>query len=204
MYIVQPSWLAKIGVFPKGTKYAIYAKLDEPGSRFVPQVVPMSKWTVSPSRIDVETDVCGEDCGEKIAKVLDKLPETPLKAIGNNFTYEAPVSELDSLKEFACFDPAVPEGYEVWQRTFHVGLTKDDQMFNVQLSVTKEAMELSVNVHTELKDKEEAGYAARVARSFPKHREQAEFLITNVLKARVEHASSDNEEKVGSNGSHQK
>ncbi len=199
MYIIQPSWLAKIGLYPKATTFAIYAKFDEPGSRFAPQEAPTHKWTVSPNRIDIETEAEHEDCGEKIATVLAKLPETPLKAIGNNYIYEAPLSELGNLKDFACFDPAVPAGYEVRQRSFHLGLTHEEQQFNLQLSVTREVIELSVNVHTDF-----AGigseHAPSVARRFAQQREQAEFLVTSILKVGVEHDTGNSQAATGSNG----
>ena len=33
MYIVQPAWLAKVGIVPKGIAVTVGSKLDEPGFR---------------------------------------------------------------------------------------------------------------------------------------------------------------------------
>ena len=78
------------------------------------------------------------------------------RAIGNNTVYEAPLAELDRLPDLNRFNPQVPDGFEVAQRSFHVGIAHGDQVFNLQLSITKELVELSVNVHTELAGKDAA------------------------------------------------
>lgn len=189
MYIVQPAWLTKIGLFAKNTKVAMWTKFDEPGSRFEsPQ--QNSRWTVTPNRISVETEKPDEDCGAMVAEVLAKLPWTPVMALGNNSIYEAPLEELHQLQYLSSLNPEVPEGFEMVQRTFHLGLLRGEQTFNLQLSVTKEPIELSVNVHTELAGKE-PDYCQNAARSFLEHRRQAETLIPKVLKASVKHGDSN-------------
>lgn len=199
MYIVQPSWLSKIEVFEKGTKYTIWTKFDEPGFRFQPEGLP-SRWYVTPSRIDVETDRQDEDCGKKVADVLAKLPWTPLTAIGNNTVYEADLSELDRLECFGKFTPVLPNEFELAQRSFHLGIAHGDQQYNVQLSVTKEFVELAINVHTELSGKDPE-YSEQAARSFFAQRSIAKFLIEQVMKAKVNDATDNTESKAGNNGS---
>ena len=197
MYILQPPWLMKIGIFPKRTNFVIWSKFDEPGFRFQPQGQDLpSRWFVTPSRIDVETDKPEEDCGKKVADVLSKLPWTPLAAIGNNTIYEAPLSELDTLSDLQHFNPVVPAGFDLIQRSFHLGVANGDQQYNLQLSVTKELMELSVNVNTELTGKE-SEFSLQAARNFLEHRKQAEYLIQHLLKARLEDASNYHQSAEG-------
>ncbi len=80
MYIIQPAWLAKVGIIPKGIGVAIESKLDEPGFRFWSPKLPV-RWYVTPSRIQVETQRADADCGELVASVFKSLPETPLIAL---------------------------------------------------------------------------------------------------------------------------
>jgi hypothetical protein len=202
MYVVQPPWLSKIGVFPQGTKVAIWSKFDEPGFRYQPENLPM-RWSVTPGRIEVESDSLTEDCGSRVAEVLSKLPWTPLIAIGNNAVYEATLSELEEIPGLSQFNPAMPEGYELFQRSFHLGAAHGNQQFNLQLSVMKELIEISVNANTDLAGKESVD-AQMTARSFFEHRTQSESLIANLLKVSVVHADGNSEQVQGGDGTKRK
>lgn len=188
MYIIQPPWLAKIGVIPKGTQVGISAKLDEPGFRFSVLTKPSTHWMVSPSRIDLESDSWEEDCGAPIAKVLERLPETPLKGIGLNFIYEASLSEIESLTYVSEFSPVPPEGYDLAQRSLHVGFKRGEQTFNLQLSVLGESIEIAANIHTDLEDKE-GGIAQGVTKDFLGLRNEAETIVRGLFKVSITHDS---------------
>jgi hypothetical protein len=184
MYIVQPAWLSKIGIVPKGSTFGIFSKLDEPGFRFSSPKLGFS-WLINPSRIEVDTENPEENCGEMVAAVLTALPHTPLVALGNNAVYWAPLSEIASLPEQLRDPPETPEGYAFTQRSFHFGLAQDGRISNLQLSITPEELELSVNVHTELRERDtDAAQAA--ARRFLQDRREAEVLIRHLFKANID------------------
>jgi hypothetical protein len=189
MYIVQPAWLAKVGIIPQGIEVAIGSKLDEPGFRFLSPKLP-SQWLITPSRIEVETENPEEDCGAKVAAVLAALPWTPLVALGNNAVYSAPLSELSVLPEILRSVPQVPEGYQLAQRSFHIGLSREERVTNLQLSITREEIELSVNVHTELRNRD-SDTAQAAARRFLQDRRDGENLICQLFKAQVEYGNSN-------------
>jgi len=189
MYIVQPAWLAKIGIIPKGTEVAIGSKLDEPGFRFSSHKL-RSQWIITPSRIEVATESTEEDCGAKVAAVLQALPWTPLAGLGNNAFFAAPLQEVESLPEEMRHAPKTPPGYDLTQRSFHFGASQDGRIFNLQLNITKDELELIVNVHTELRSRDsEVGQAA--ARRFLRDRKDAEALIGHYFKASIEYANND-------------
>jgi hypothetical protein len=196
MYIVQPPWLAKIGILPKGTSVTVASKLDEPGFRFSFPKFPF-RWFVSPSRMEVETESWQLDCGEKVGKVLESLPWTPLIAIGNNTIYTAAIAELGNLPEDVRRESEMPQGYEFAQRSFHHCVKREDRSFNLQLSITPEEIELSVNVHTELRDRD-SEVASRAAHRFLQDREAGEALIEHFFKARIEHGDTDAKPAEGS------
>jgi hypothetical protein len=189
MYIIQPAWLAAVGIIPKHTLVEIYSKLDMPGFRFSSPQMP-ARWTVTPTRIEIETDRMDEDCGSAMAQVLKELPWTPLLAIGNNAFYHAPCEELASLSSIEVLRKDAPDGFEFAQRSIHYGVKGQDTIFNLQLAITEEALELSANAHTELQGFN-SDLAQQAARHFFQHRESAEWLIADLFKASVSHANSN-------------
>ncbi len=151
IYIVQPQWLATKELIPRGVEVIIESKLDEPGFRFYCNELK-HRWIVTPTRIAVETQDAAENCGELVAKLLRCLPETPLVAVGNNVHYQTAGSDLESLPEL----PAYPlsetlPGDVLRQRTFHVGVERDNCVHNLQLSVGEQnGIELLINAHCQV------------------------------------------------------
>jgi hypothetical protein len=193
MYIVQPPWLTKIGILPRDTQVVIASKLDEPGFRFHSPKLP-SRWSVSPGRIEVDTEKPDENCGEKVAQVLKELPWTPLIALGNNTVYFAPIGELQSLPDEFRKRPEVPEGYTLAQRSFHFGAAHGMPVFNLQLSITDEEIELSINVHSDFRNLESEVARDAVqsaARRFFQDREDGETLITQLFRVSIQHGDSN-------------
>jgi hypothetical protein len=147
MYVIQPAWLTKIGIFQKGIEVTIGTQMDEPGFRFIPFKSPF-RWFVTPQRIEVETREPEADCGSQVATVLEALPWTPLVALGNNAIFTAPLDDLDGLREEFRRSPQPPEGWSMKQWSVHFSLSRDGAVTNLQLSITLEELELSVNVQT--------------------------------------------------------
>ena len=104
MYIFHPQWLVQREVIDEGTEIGIETNLTQPGFRFR---LPKFQATlhVAPTQLVVESLDPNFDCGEVVAKVLAKLPETPVFALGNNAFYKADplrIGEPVSL-QFAAF-----------------------------------------------------------------------------------------------------
>lgn len=198
MYIVQPAWLAKIGIIPQGIQVGIASRVDQPGFRYISPKLH-SRWFVSPSKIEVEAEDPDEDCGGTAAKVLTALPWTPLTAIGNNTVYVASLEELKSLPDVARCRVPVPSGYDLAQTSLHYGLKEGDRVFNLQLSMTEEEIELSANVHTDLVGRD-SEYAQAAARRFLQDRKDAEALIKHLFKTSIDYAARDDEPAKGVNG----
>jgi hypothetical protein len=191
MYIVQPAWLTKVEIIPKGIDVAIGTKLDEPGFRFFSPKLSC-RWVVTPSRIEVETEIPEADCGRIVAAVLEKLPWTPLIALGNNAVYSAPRSEIDMLPDEMRRVSEIPGGYELTQHSFHFGLSRENRIANLQLSITSEEIELSINVNTELRNRD-SGTVQAAARRFLQDRADAESLARQLFKVNIEHGHHNSE-----------
>jgi hypothetical protein len=183
MYIIQPRWLAKVGIIPQGIEVAIETKLDEPGFRFWSPKLPV-RWFVTPSRVQVETLHADADCGEAVAKVFEALPQTPLIALGNNAIYQAPLGDLEALPILSSLRREGPEGFKAVQTSLHYGMRREDTTFNAQLAITEKELELAVNAHTKLREMNPED-AAKVARRFFEDRRTAEQLIAHLFQVRV-------------------
>lgn len=195
IYIIQPAWLSEVGIIPKGSPVEVYSKLDEPGFRFTSPKLA-ARWVITPNRIQVETDTPGEDCGEAMAKVLSQLPWTPLVALGNNTIYQTPLEALPRIPVLTALDPKAPEGFELAQKTVHVGMKRGDTLYNLQLSATEDEIELSSNAHTELRERK-SEFAQMSARRFFEDRKTAQRLITALFETSVSDVADDNQSSQG-------
>lgn len=191
MYIIHPKWLVKHDIIEQG-EVSIHFNLAQPGFRFVPTTHKVT-WTVAPDRVVTESEDAAIDCGARVAAVLRKLPETPLFGIGNNVIYRADLSEMavlaSSIRDFLQTSSPDPE-QTLAQRSFHVGVKgARGQVTNLQVSVKEDGIELLCNVHTEVRDREDANQAAvDAAERFFEDRVAVKPLIHRFFAAEIEHA----------------
>ncbi len=195
MYILHPQWLADHGIIEVGADVGIETNLTQPGFRFrLPENT--AAWKVTPERLVVESRKPEIDCGDTVARVLKALPETPLFALGSNVHYQADPSELenlsDAIRNFPRIPPPTP-GQSVEQRTFHMGVKRDDrQSVNVQMSLKEDGIELVCNVHTELANREKANEAAiAAATQFLADRTESTALAQHFFGASTDHGPTD-------------
>lgn len=108
------------------------AGTNRPGFRF-PVKGSGIQWTTYPDRLLLETESSHEDCGAPLAIVLGYLKWTPLRGIGTNLEFEAEAAIADQIR---CKLPQCEEidGYSTNQRTWHIGLRRGQQIFNMQVS----------------------------------------------------------------------
>ncbi|HUE70287.1 MAG TPA: hypothetical protein VMP01_05305 [Pirellulaceae bacterium] len=188
IYIVQPNWLAQVGILEEGATSQMWADLDRPGFRFRVKD-SMLTWNVRPDRITLESGSPNDDCGSPLEKVIGALQWTPLMGVGTNLQFAADLDELPRLR-YKCptFEP--PSGFSQGQSTWHAALVKDQHTFNFQIAVSPptkvpQNVVLSINVHTEIArdlkqlDANAVGQAA--CRKFVGHCNEAVELAKNVF-----------------------
>lgn len=91
IHIFTPPWL-KASEIVQEEPEAVEVALHRPGCR-IRLEDPNCVLTIEPSRIEVSTTTVECDCGALLARILRKLPETPLVAVGTNVTYSCTFEE---------------------------------------------------------------------------------------------------------------
>src|SRR5262245_19180087 len=136
----------------KGVKVKMATDFNRPGFRYIAD--DLIQWHVFPDRIIIESEDQSADCGVMLGQILEKLPWTPLIAIGANIEFSGDLAELHRVpKECAPPECGAKDQYEIKQRSAHVALQRGDKVFNVQVSDSVTQAELAINIHTEIKDK---------------------------------------------------
>ena len=190
IYIVRPDWLGKIGLLPEGSEVKFESQLDQPGFRFSSPKLG-SRWTVLPNRLMLAADDPLEDCGETADRILQHLPWTPLMALGSNVVYCGDSSAIEDWEAKTIFPPTqLPEQCELKQRTWHVGVKRGEQIFNLQMSETDEGIEIRANAHTELRNRD-IKFARETARQYFEHRNTSLSLINDIFNIRIEDGISN-------------
>lgn len=82
-HIITPEWLVRYKVLPdQEVQLRLGALIDGVAFRF-----KRTEWQVDSRRLLVASTTEADDCGELVAKVLELLPHTPVKAVGHNFHF---------------------------------------------------------------------------------------------------------------------
>lgn len=184
IYIIRPDWLGKVGLLPEGSEVKFESQLNQPGFRLLSPAL-RSKWVVAPTRIALNTDDPNEDCGRTADRILEALPWTPLMAMGFNFVYRGAPDDINGWEAKTAFPSQTPpQGFTFNQRSWHVGLKQGDQLFNLQLAHVPEGIEIRVNVHTDLQEREIV-FARTTASKFIEFRRTSVSVIENVFQTRI-------------------
>ena len=179
-HIITPEWLVRYKVCPD----------EEVEIRFTPINHGMAfnfkkvKWQVDSRTLMVSS--VEKDCGDLVAKVMDLLHHTPVRAVGNNFHYacakeqwgQSPLPKIgrkgrDDLGTF---------GYV--EQTRWVGVFfRDKVRIEVTVAQSDAGVAVLFNFHRETKDSQEAQAAAKC---FDADKEATRELLEGFFNQRVE------------------
>ena len=187
IYIIQPAWLTRVGIFPPDTPIVIEANMARPGFRLSSPARP-TVWFVAPGKLAIESEQRGADCGRDMAAVLNQLPETPVYGLGNNIFFRASRSEVESIPALdGCADLVVePENYRKTKHAFATTLEHEGRSFSLQLTVGTEFVELTGNAHLQLKNDETARAAAETAERFEADTRTLTELLVATFRLKIE------------------
>lgn len=100
------------------------------------------------------SDASIDGCGEKIKKISDLLPHTPIKAVGINFRFWGDVGDSDILSELFAFSDAgrIPATYvangALIKRAFRL---PEESILNVTIDTFSERLQVEFNFHSDVK-----------------------------------------------------
>lgn len=154
--IIQPKWLVESEIISSDSNFHLQFDVQSPGIRFKLPDLNDQAWNVRPDRLSVSSTEPGTDCGKPISEVLERLPWTPILAVGCNVNLACPIKEfpnLDILKSCSIIfdEEKLSQDYSFKQRSWHFGVQREGVVFNVQISETNEEIELLLNVNTDTK-----------------------------------------------------
>jgi hypothetical protein len=186
IYIIQPGWLAKVGMLQQEAEMTVEANMSRPGFRLS---LPTQKtfWFVSPEKLAIESVEESVDCGQPMADVLAKLPVTPIFGLGNNVVFESSARDADEFPALrACRDLVqVPNGYTKGQQIFAASVVREKRIFTLNVTVQQDVILLSGNAHVQLGDNGTAEMAAPFAARFEDDKRELAELFADVLGVRV-------------------
>lgn len=187
IYIVQPDWLTKVGIFPEKTEFLIENNLDRPGFRITSPEI-RNTWVVYPGKLAIESNVAGEDCGNPMAQVLEKLHWTPVFGLGNNITFEAKRDEIEEMAILKTLSSAHSdfEGYNHQARDFGTTLVRGGKVFNLGITSTENRVRLHGNAHRQIKpDGSGTESAVKEAKAFSSDVQTLTKLMSEVFGVKL-------------------
>ena len=157
-HIITPEWLVRCNVLPEQEIQIRFGTIGD-GTAFRFGKI---EWQVNSRRLMVSTSTLTEDCGDLVAKVLELLPHTPVRAVGHNFHFlcnsreewrSSPVPALGT-KEFGDFTDLVQSR---WTGIFQ----KSGVRIELTIGYADDGVVVLLNHHRITNTIEEAQEAAR-------------------------------------------
>ena len=181
IHIFSPPWLEKCGVVEGAPKHMEFA-LSRPGFR-VGLDKDATKLIVDPQRIEIVTKSPSFDCGSPISKILRRLAETPLVAVGANVTFKANLDETHPLLSNL---PTRLAGIGCKRHAASVSLeASEEESLGVSLEQTARLIRASGNHETRSED---SAVLASAAEKFISSTQHLKFLIEEAWGIETESA----------------
>ncbi|MBN2476069.1 MAG: hypothetical protein JXB62_15770 [Pirellulales bacterium] len=182
-YIVTPQWLHKEGMCQSES-----AEVAIGWSPSGPSVFSFSlddfRWQVSDSRLMVSANTAGLDPAERVARVVEKLPHTPVSALGHNFHYRSEIGKWEGgLPKIGELDGQGIEQFgKLRQLSWSCALELHDLVFNMTLERREGSIEINTNLHREVSEIEQV---MEMAEGFGGDLALSHRLIQSITKERV-------------------
>jgi hypothetical protein len=107
------------------------------------------RWLVNDSRLTISSKTVANDPAKRAALVLDKLPHTPITAIGHNFHYRCDFSSwVGSLPSLGGCNHAALQHYgDPLQVSWSSKIQQAGQVFGINVEQMRSAIEVRTNIH---------------------------------------------------------
>jgi hypothetical protein len=173
--ILTPDWLIAQGILPDGE-----VEIGQPlGSAILQFRAAGFMWYASLNKLQVHSEGIDSDPGVFVSQVLEKLPHTPVRAVGNNFAIALPPGAGKSLFPLiACslVDRLTTPQHEVLLVSTTLTLSHENEaLIKVSLEAEQgEVVAASFNFH---RDCASATAGVEAARKWTTDRDEARRLL---------------------------
>lgn len=175
IFIFSPDWIADLFDLGDPDGISLDVDLNSPGYKMSSGLLPF-QWFVRPDRLGFECLGAESRFCDYAVRILERLPETPVRAVGHNFTYT--IAKKSLSPETRSHLDAISLKAEGLDK---IGSTIRWKAFDVRFSVElivqpqKEEVTTVVNVHADvLKDTD---LACQVLSSHQTYRDAAEAMV---------------------------
>lgn len=177
--ILTPTWVIKHDILPNSEAEMKSAM----GSAVTDWSMCGLTWRASLARFEVEASREGADPGEFVAKILEKLEHTPLRAVGSNFSLEVTYPEDRRSLFDVCKSPLLSrlasEQYSPLDGTAVATYAYEDAVVSVSLAFEREEVgSIDFNFNRQSLT---ATDAASAGRRWSHDKEQALGLATKLI-----------------------
>ncbi len=137
-------------------------------------------------RVRIQNDDCLNSAERMALTVLERLPETPINAVGINFSYieSTPNADLMDLFNFADNGGIAGNDWQIATSKITRQIKKNDDNLNCSLSFSGSEITLDFNYHTEAADNAAARQA--VTQRCARLRELSERFASEVYLLQIE------------------
>jgi hypothetical protein len=191
IYIIQPAWLKAVGLIDDSIEQIVLeSDFRRPGFRMQ---LPTLTWYVEPTRIMLETSHPQTDCGVAMSTIINKLPFTPLHAVGVNASYEALLQDVDlSMWRHPASDRSLGSELALQHSGWGASFRKGRQTYNVQLVVNAEqnVATASTNVELRLSDADDSGVAKEMTDNCQNVQRESAEILQKTFELRIHHADN--------------
>jgi hypothetical protein len=172
--ILTPPWLIEQEILTNSE-----AEIGQPlGSSILQFRAAGFMWQASLNKLEVHAESPDSDPGEFVAQVLEKLPHTPIRAVGNNFAIAVPPQAgkgLFSLIACSLADRLTTPEHEVLLVSTTLALSHEKEAIKITLEAEQgEVAAVSFNFH---RDCASTTAGAEAARKWKADRDEARRLL---------------------------
>lgn len=154
-HIITPQWLIKQGVCA-AADFQIRFFPPRQGLAFS---LNETQWQIDFDSLSVDSR--RHNCGELLGRVIELLPHTPIRAVGNNFHYAASRESWDTCPlPVPGLDKGLDQFGMVDERRWSTVIRNESVRIEVTVAESESAMAAQFNFHRETASAEQARQAA--------------------------------------------
>lgn len=183
-HIINPAWLRKVKICESDNDVNIEFGFNMDERRGVFQfTIGDFRWQVTDTRLNIGS--LEGNPSEMAARVLEKLPHTPITAVGHNFAYRSESTEGMRLPQIGDLDgPRLSQDHslEVNRLSWACTVQLANAVLNMKVTKLTNSVEVTTNIHREASSVEEV---TAISEGFEKDSELSKKMVGSITGADI-------------------